>query len=423
MNDSLFLFAPLVALSLSACGRGPGPERTAPSASAAVGAQAPEAPSASASAAAKPAPQVAEAPPPDAKPPGSFVGAKAEKACKAQTVELAAYQTRGEMAFAAQGETLGAAWRVRLSGKPEEQVAYGTFDKEGHRVARIRAVGLTAHDATPRVFAAGGGFAVVWFDQKGLAYAHPKVEPLPAPDVQHLGGVGPESSGDTALAPAAAGGAVAAAPFAADRHQLGLFVFASADGAAATALAVTHHGKEPKQPAIAAGPVGTFVAWEDGGAIVATRFDAAGKESALCAVAPKGPARERLSLAATPTGAIALWMEGAAVRTRALDASACPSSPIWPVAEGKWATITAFGEGALVAWVSADAKLLAARLTPSGRAAEKGIEASEGTSGVKDVPAVAALGSRVAFGWSEMMSPIMAAKRLEARLVDAACIP
>jgi hypothetical protein len=415
MNDSLFLFAPLVALSLCACGRGPGPERAAPSASAPASATAP----ASASA----PPKVAEAPPPDAQPPATFVGAKAEKACKAQMVELAAYQTRGEMALAAQGEILGATWRVRLAGKAEEQVGFGTWDKEGRRVARTRSLGVTAHEATPRVFAAGAGFAVVWFDAKGLAYTHPKVEPLPAPEVQHLGAVGPEVAGDTALAPAAAGGAVAAAPFAADRHQLGLFVFASAEGAAATALALTHHAKEPKQPAIAAGPAGTFVAWEDGGAIVATRFDAAGKESALCTVVPKGPARERLSLAATATGAIALWMEGAAVKSRALDGSACPASPVWPVAEGKWATIAPFGEGALAAWVSADGKLLGARLQASGRAAEKGIEASEGTSGVKDAPAIVSMGSRVAFGWSEMMSPTMAAKRLAVRLVDASCVP
>jgi hypothetical protein len=159
---------------------------------------------------------------------------------------------------------------------------------------------------------------------------------------------------------------------------------------------------------------------------VAARFDAAGKESgAGCPIAPaSGEKRERLAVATTASGAVALWMEDTKVRTRALDASGCPSSPLWTAAEGRWAGITSLGDAALVAWVGSDGRLLAARLQPNGAPPERGLDASEGTTGVKDPPSVVALGTgKVAFGYSEGMSAVVSTKRLALRIVEAGCIP
>ena len=367
---------------------------------------------------------MADTPPPGAGPPSTFVAAKSEKACHQQTVELASYQTRGDVALAGQGDSIAATWRVRLAGKAEEQIAFASYDKDAHPLARARAVGNTSHDAAPKVFAAGSDWVVVWFDDKGLAYARPKLEPLPAPEIAHLGAVAAEVAADVALAPWHAGGGVAATPFGAARAQLGLFVFSAPEAPAVKAMGVTHHATKPRSPAIAASPTATFVAWDDDGAILASRFDAAGKESGVCTVAARGGGkRERLSIVATAKGAIATWMEGSKVHTRALDASACPASPIWTAAEGKWASIAKLGDAALLAWISADGKLLAARIGADGAPAAKGIDVSEGTTGVKDPPAVFGLGGRAAFGWAEAMSPVISTKRLALRVVDAACIP
>jgi hypothetical protein len=426
-------FVALVALvALPACGHGggggdhPGPggsgSAVAPLGSAVTSAAAPPA---SGSAVAPPAAVPAE-PPPGVVPPSSFLGAKTEKACRAQTVELASYQTRGDIALAGHAESVAAAWRVRLAGKPQEQIAFGSYDKESHPLARARAVGLTIHEAAPRVFATGNEWVVVWFDDKGLTYARPKVEPLPPPEIGHLGAVGPEAAADVALAPWPEGGALAAAPFG-DKAHLGIFLVASGESGATAVkvLGVSHHGKQPHHAAVAAGAAGTFFAWDEAGALVGSRFDPAGKEiAAACTIAPASAApRERLALAATASGAVAMWMEGGAVRTRALDASACPASPIWTVAEGKWASIAPLGDTPLVAWVAKDGRLLAARLAATGAPPARGFDAAEGTSGAKDAPAVVTFGSRAAFGWSEVMGPVISTKRLQMRIVDAACIP
>jgi hypothetical protein len=358
--------------------------------------------------------------------PATFVGAKSEKACKAQTIELASYQQRGEVALGGQPEGVAAAWRVRLIGKPQEQVAFAAFDAEGRVASRPRGVGLTMQEVTPRVFASGTQWTVVWYDDKGLAFTRPRVEPLPQPEITHLPAVGPGVAGEVALAASPAGAVLAAAPFGASKAQISLFLFAPTDNVSTVqALGATHHAKEPRRSAVAAGAGGIFVVWDEAGALVGSRFDAAGKENEVtCAVAPAGEQRERLGLAATSTGAIVMWMEGSRLRTRALDAAGCPSSPIWTVAEGRLASITTLGDTALVAWVGADGRLLAARLQPDGSPPARGLDAGEGSSGVKDAPAAIALGTRkMAFAWSEVMSPVVSSKRLAMRLVDAACIP
>ena len=360
--------------------------------------------------------------------PASFLGARSEKACKAQTIELATYQLRGDVGLGGRADGVAAAWRVRLGGKPQDQVAFAAYDQEGKPAARARGVGLTQQDVPPRVFASGSEWTVAWFDEKGLVYTRPRVEPLPAPEIAHLGAIAPDVAADVALA-ASRDGILATTPSGPGRAQIGVFVFSRPDSAMVSVLGVTHHGIEPHRSAVAASHdphVGsTFVVWDEGGALVGSRFDAAGKENdAPCTLAPAGEKRERLALAATATGAVAMWMEGGHVRTRALDATGCPASPIWTVAEGRWASIASLGDTAIVAWAAADGRLLAVRLQPSGAPVARGIDAGEGSSGVKDPPSVVAFGAgKVAFGWSEVMGPMISTKRLQARIVDGACIP
>ncbi len=427
-----------LALALLGCGRGaPGDGATSaprPRGSRASAAPASAAPAPAASSATLPAASVSAVPIDPASPPplpATFVGAKTDKACKAQTVELGGYQQQGEVALGGHDGIVAAAWRVRLPHRPQLQVAFASFDREGTPVARARGVGTTLKDVPPRVFASGREWTVVWYDDKGLAYARPHVEKLPVPETAHLGAVGPEVAADIALASSASlGGAVlATAPFGAGKAQLGLFLFAPADNVSTVkALGVTHHGKAPHRPALAEGPGGTFVLWDEDGALVASRFDAAGKEGdAICTIAPadaKREKREGIGVAAAGTGAVALWMEGSHVRTRALDAAGCPASPIWTVAEGRWASIAALDGGALAVWAAPDGRLLAARLQPDGSPPARGIDAAEGSSGIKDAPVVTAFGAgKVAFAWSEAQSAVEAGKRLMLRIVDGTCIP
>ncbi len=424
--------APLIPLAcalLLGCGRHPGNAAPSPSAD---GGHPPPTASAAQPPPAASATAVLLEPASPAPLPASFVGARSEKACKAQTIELAAYQQRGDVGLGGRDNGVAVTWRVRLGGKPQEQVAFASYDLEGKPVAKTRGVGLTLTDVPPRVFASGAQWTVVWFDEKGLAFTRPHVDQLPPPETAHLGAIGPDAVADVALA-ASAAGVLATTPFGAGKAQIGLFLFAPPDGAlnTVTALGVTHHGKQPRRSAVttqgAAGAGGTLVVWDEGGALVSSHFDAAGKEKdAPCTVAPAlpGGTRERVTLAATATGAMAMWIESGHVRTRALDPSGCPTSPIWTVAEGRWASLASLGDTAIVAWAAADGHLLAARLQPSGAPPARGIDAAEGSSGVKDPPSVVTFGAgKVAFGWSEVMGPVVSTKRLLARIVDAACIP
>jgi hypothetical protein len=356
-----------------------------------------------------------------------FASVKSNKVCRAQTAEIAAYQSEGVLALGARKGGIGASWLVHLAGKRDEQIAFSSFDIEGKPAARPRGVAL-AGQKTARVFGSGPDFTVTWFDAKGLAYARPRNEPFPAPEVGHLSMFGPEVAGDVALSSTEAGSVVAAAPYGAEKNQLGLFQFSPAEAGAppVTALGVTHHAIAPSRPAVASGADATFVAWfEADGRIVASSFDPKGKESdAACLVAPaSAEKRENLALAAAGSGVVALWMEGAMIRARALDGSGCPTSPAWKVTEGRWATIAEAGETPVVAWLASDGRLLAAKLGPNAAPPTTGIDVAEGALGIKDPPALAVTSGRVAFGWAEAMSPIVSTRRLVLRLVDAACFP
>ena len=419
-------------LTLMGCGHRGGPAPTgSASTTPAIALMSPgsAAPSGIGSTAAPPAVAAAVAfdPPADAALVTELSSARSNKLCRAQTAEIAAYQSEGVIAIGAGKGGIGASWLVHVAGKREEQIAFSSFDTEGKPTARPRGVGL-ARQKIARVFAGGAGFTVTWFDSNALAYARPRIDPLPAPDIGHLNMFGPEVAADVALAATEGGSVVAAAPFGAEKNQLGLFQFSPSEEGAPpiTALGVTHHAVAPSRPAVAAGEGATFVAWfEPDGRILASRFDARGKESeAACVVAPAATEkREHLALAAVGSGVIALWMEGSMIRTRALDASGCPISPAWKVAEGRWATLAAASEAPLVAWLSSDGRLLATKLGANGAPTTKGLDLAEGSVGLKDPPALAVTSGRVAFGWAEAMSPLISTRRLMLRLIDAACFP
>ena len=356
-----------------------------------------------------------------------FASARSSKLCKAQTAEIAAYQKEGTLALGAHKGGIGASWLVQLAGKREKQIAFSSFDLEAKQAARPRGVGL-AGEGTARVFGSGAGFTVTWFDSKGLAYARPLTEPIPAPEIGHLSMFGPEVAGDVALSSSDAGSVVAAAPYGAEKNQLGLFQFSPADESAppVTALGVTHHTLAPSRPAVASSADTTLVAWSEAdGRIAASRFDAKGKETdAACLVAPaSSEKREHLALAAMGSGAVALWMEGAVIRARALDGSGCPTSAAWKIGEGRWATITAAGDTPVVAWLTSDGRVLAAKLGPNAAPPTKGLDVAEGSVGIKDPPALAAASGRVAFGWAEAMGPVVSSRRLVLRVIDGACLP
>ena len=220
---------------------------------------------------------------------------------------------------------------------------------------------------------------------------------------------------------------LAATPFGDNHAKLGLFLFSPVEeGApAVNAFAVTHHTTAPTRAAVATDARGTFAAYTEGNILVATHFDAHAKEvDAPCTLAPKSEVvREGLGIVATEKGAIVAYSEGSAIRTRALDALGCPESPTWTVAQGHYPGIAPLGSGALLTWVSEQGRFLAVRLSSNGSPAARGLDAAEGSTGVKAAPSVTTFGAKAAFGWSETMAPTVSTRQLLVRIVNAACIP
>jgi hypothetical protein len=442
-------FTIALALLAGGCeGRGPGPGGPLPVATNASAAT-------TASSATAPAP-AASATQPDVVSPGDgparFDAVSGVPACAATTGEIATFLQRGDLSIAAREGAVAAAWLLQLPNKPTAQVAFGGFDGQGRQVARARGIGAS-RDYAPRLFATGDVWTVAWFDAEGLAFARPRWETQPAPEVTHLAALGKDVSEDVALARAPSGSLVVSAPFGPDRAQLSLFLFAPLDAAEAPvrALAVTKHAKQPRRPAVAAHRGGYYLAWfEDGGRIAASHFDEGGKESETAAtvIAAGEPGREGLALAATPAGAIAVWHEGGAVRARALDTSARPTGPVTTIGKGRWAQLLGLPDGAgegsaasgdagagsgttapvaLVAWVGNDGKtddqLLVAALDASAAPASAGLRISSGSLPLKDPPSVSPMGARVAFAWTEVMSVGVAGKRAVLRTIAAGCVP
>jgi hypothetical protein len=399
----------------------------APSSRASASASSSAAASASSSASAAPAASGEAASESPSAPVASFESAKANKACKTSSVDVAQYQQRGELAIAGRKDRVAVTWLVQLAGRRQEQVAFATFDPDAKQAGRARGVGLSEHTA-PRAFAVGNEWTISWFDERGFAYTHPHEEPLPAPDVQHLTAIGPGEDEAVVINLIAEEGLIAAVVLPSNKDQVALFRFAPIDPGApgVKALGVTHHAKAPRHPAVAGDKGGVTVAWlEDGQRIAGSHFDAAGKEVAeACTIAPKSQAeRKDLVLASTSSGSVAVWLEGTDLRARAVGAKGCPTGPIFNVGHGASPRAIAIEGGVLVSWVSPEGKLVAAKLAPGGQPSDKGLEIAEAPGGVKDPPAIALAGSRAAFAWTEAMGPSVSTRRLVLRTLDVACLP
>jgi hypothetical protein len=360
---------------------------------------------------------------------GVFVPVAQTEACKAQSTDVATYLQRGEITAAAREGAIAASWLIKL-GSTRAQIAFAGFDPDAKQVARARGVGAAKENA-PRLFASGAGWTLVWFDNEGLVFTHPRWETSPAPVIEHLRAVSGADAEDVALAATPSGALVAVAPFQNKGDQLGLFLFAPADAAAppVQALGATHHTSKPRHPAVAADASGYTLAWQDeDGHLAVSRFDLKGTESDdASTLAAKGPARERLAMAATSKGAIAVWSEGDLIVARAIDAGARPAATMWVVGHGRHPAIVSLGDGALVTWVGQDGaaaeQVLASKLGPDGAPSSKGVRVSDGNGAVKDAPALAAAGTRVAFLWTEPMGSGVSTKRGVLRTVDPACLP
>lgn len=393
-------------------------------------------------------PAVATAPVENEPPRGAgvqeFVPLGTLAACKVKSGDVATYILREGMGVAGRADgSFGAVWLVDLKGG-DAQIAFAGFDSDARQIARARAISIT-REAGLRIFSSGDAWAVTWFDAEGLAYARPRWETNPPAEILRVGAIGRDVSEHVAIAPAPGGALVAAAPFGAERNQLGVFQFAPVDPAQPQlkAVGVTRHTKKPRWPAVAADASGGYlVAWhdEEDGSIRASRFDAAGREGNAHVVAkPKGsdrsaaatqgtPDRERqLGLVATSSGALVAWNEGSTLIARALDAEARPRGAPWVLGKGKWRAIAPSGDGALVAWVGHDGKaegqVLLVKLAADGAPSARGIRVSDGVTPVKDSPSLAFAGERVGVAWTEAMSPGVSTKRAVLRVLERACIP
>ncbi|KYF95617.1 hypothetical protein BE20_44855 [Sorangium cellulosum] len=364
--------------------------------------------------------------------------------CKVKSGDIATYILREGMGVAGRADgSFGAVWLVDLKGG-DAQIAFAGFDNDARQIARARAISNT-REAGLRIFSSGEAWAVTWFDAEGLAYARPRWETNPPTEILRVGAIGREVSENVAIAPAPGGALVAAAPFGAERNQLGVFQFAPVDPAQPQlkAVGVTRHTKKPRWPAVAADASGGYlVVWheEDDGSVRASRFDAAGREGNAHVVAkPEGgdrsaaatqetPDKERrLGLVATSSGALVAWNEGPTLLARALDADARPRGAPWVLGKGKWRAMAPSGDGAFVAWVGhdgkADGQLLLVKLGADGAPSARGIRVSDGVIPVKDPPSLALAGERVGVAWTEAMSPGVSTKRAVLRVLERACIP
>ena len=359
--------------------------------------------------------------------PEFVLAGKAESGCEATRFELAQNLLRGELALAGRpgtgGGEIAASWLIQLQNKA--QIGFAGFDGQARRIARDRGIG-NARENPPRLFATGDVWTVVWFEARGLAFAQPRWEAQPPPEVSHFSPLADVPPEQVALALTPNGSIVVASSFGTGGSQLSLFLFESGSLQRAQALGVTKTAKKPRQPAVSADAAGYTVAWlEEGGVIQATRFNLEGKEVGDSSPAVGKPgARSELALAAHAEGNFLTWLEDGEVRMRDLDKDTRPTGEIVRVGKGKFPSTLSGPEGALLAYVGeadgAPDQLLALRLTKSGPSASV-VRVSE-SGPVLDRPALAFAGNKVAFAWTEQMNPAMAAKRAWLRTVAASCI-
>jgi hypothetical protein len=373
-------------------------------------------------------------PPPDSTPKGegaTKIVKSSEKStgCNPAEFELATYLLRGELTLAGRSgakpsdSEFAASWLVQLQGKA--QIAFAGFDHKARRIGRDRGVG-NAREHAPRLFATGDRWTVVWFDDEGLAYAHPVWDANPSPEISHFTAIKSVDPKEVTLSRADAGFLVSS-PFGTSGDQVSLFRFSPADGQKAKAVGVTKDAKTPHKPVVAPSASGFTLAWfEEGGAIVATKLDATGTQvGASGPVVAKGEGRDTLSLSMSPLGPDSLltWVEGDRVVGRLVDEAARAKGDVFVIGKGKHPQTVPDGDSIIVAWVGPDGTdpdaVLASRVGPSGASSEA-VRLNVKPS--MDPPAVALGDGRLAFAWTEQMGAAIASKRAWLRIIDKACV-
>lgn len=365
-------------------------------------------------------------------PPGvtEFVPIGQTAACHASTQEVAKYLQRGEVAMTSEQGMFSVAWLVKLSPiRSEGLLTFAGFSPDGNNVAHPRSMG-NSFETPPHLFGGKSNSILFWFDEEGLAFTNPMHQTTQSPNVDHIRGIGIEDAQDIALAETPAGSMVGVTVLEWDPTQLGLFCLVPRHAAApvVNALGATHQGKKPHWPAILSDTRGYTLAWhEDGGRIVASRFDLEGHEiDAAKTIAAEGVVRGRVHLVATAKGAIAVWTEGERLVSRALDADGNPHKETFVLGQGKNIALMPFRDGALAVFLGKDGAManqsLAIRLGALGEPSSKGIRISDGAA-IEDRTAVARTGSNVAFFWTEASENGSNTKSARLRIIDGACIP
>jgi hypothetical protein len=359
-----------------------------------------------------------------------FASVAQSAACHTHTNQVAQYLTRGEVTLSGHDDTVAAGWFVKLSPKrPMAHLAFAGFSLNTRQTSSARCVGMSLEIA-PRVFATNGATTLVWFDDEGFAYAKPRWQDPAPPVIGHVPAIAGEEAENVAVTASPSGSLVAVTSFATNRTQLGVFTVAPSNGAAPgiKALGVTHYAQKPRWPAIVADASGYTLAWhEDENRIVVSRFDLVGNEiHEAVTLAESGPARGHVLLTKTKTGAIAMWSEGDKLLARTLDDAARPGGEPLVVGRGEKPALASFGDGAIVAFLgsegSAPNQILALKLGSNGVPASKGIRISDGAT-VEDAPAIASIGTKLAFLWAQRMGSTDNTKRAMLRTIDAACVP
>ncbi len=445
-------------------------------------------PSASTSAAAAP---VVPAPAPPGEPQGTgyatVVKAKDKASgCKANDFEVAQYLQRGELTLAGRpgpgsvGDKpeFAASWLIQLRG--HSQIAFAGYDQRARRVGKDQGIG-SAREHAPQLFATADQWTVAWYDQTGLAYAHPIIGDKELPAIDHLGAAKSVDPTDVALATTPEGSLVVASYIGTNnKEQLSLFVFAPAKGKQARAIGITKHANKPRDPAVVADEGGYTVAWmEDDNRIVATRFDPKGDEKDAGAIIVKGAEkRDHLQLTPVQGGALITWMDGDTFLVRKLDENAKPVSDIFVIGKGHDPAIVSAGSDAIAAILAPvseeqletgagkdkkkddkkpderkpakpdpkkkandkkdedkkdDKKPAKKAETPldqlvvvgighDAKVAPRAVQISDGGKAVLDPPAIAIGGERFAAVWTEVMSAAISSKRAWLRIVDLTCL-
>ncbi len=359
-----------------------------------------------------------------------FVAATSkESECQAATAELATYLMRGDLGLAGRptekGGEFATSYLIQLRGKA--QIGFAGYDGAAKRFSRDRGIG-SAHEHAPRLFATADKWTVAWFDDDGLAYAHPTWDSTEKPLVEHMSTLKNVKPADVALAATPEGPLVVASPFGTAGDQLSLFLFAPiAEGQKKRAIGVTRIAKKPSSPAVLGDKTGYSVAWlEEDGQVLTARFDLEGKEIGLGTVAVGKPGK-RSSLAMTQLdgGPLLTWEQDGQIFGRMLDAGANPDGDLWLIGKGTQPAVAGFGESAVVAFLAevegVAEQLVAVRVAKTG-VSESAIRVSEARTPVLDRPAVALGGPRIAFVWTEKMGPAISSKRAWIRTLDSACL-